>query len=67
MQGNERLRGHVAVALVHLSFNRPDVCLQFVNTGALNATLSMIHISSGLVPGLDFLHAVRQHFSRLNR
>ena len=63
IQGNERLRGHVAVALVHLSFGRSEVCSQFVSTGALRATLGMLRHSSSQVPAFDFLRAIRKHFS----
>ena len=58
MQGNEELRGHVAVALVHLAFDKASVRSQFVQKGAMDATLSMLRKKEGRGPALEFLNAL---------
>lgn len=61
MQGNEQLRGHVAVALVHLAFCDPSARQQFVQKKALRSTLAMLNAQQGQVPALDFMTAL-EHF-----
>ena len=58
MQGNEELRGHVAVALVHLAFDNLSVRSQFVQKGAMDSTLSMLRVKQGRAPALEFLNAL---------
>ena len=58
MQGNEELRGHVAVALVHLAIDNLSVRSQFVQKGAMDSTLSMLRVKQGRAPALEFLNAL---------
>jgi len=55
MNGNEKLRGHVAIALVILCFKHSSLRKAFVQEGALDATLSMLRHSEGRYHALDFL------------
>ena len=58
MNGNEELRGHVAIALVILCFNTPTLRTSFVQEGALDATLSMLRYTEGRTHALEFLYTM---------
>ena len=55
MNGNEALRGNVAVALVILCFRNPSLRASFVREGALDATLSMLRQDAGRSHALEVL------------
>ena len=59
MNGNEKLRGHVAIALVILCFKHSSLRKAFVQEGALDATLSMLRHSEGRYHALDFLNTLQ--------
>lgn len=59
MNGNEELRGHVAIALVLLCFKYSSLRKSFVQEGALDATLSMLRTNQGKRHALEFLNTIK--------
>ena len=58
MNGNEELRGHVAIALVILCFQNEILRKSFVQEGAFDATLSMLRTDVGRSHALEFLYTM---------
>eukprot|EP00947_MAST-08B_sp_MAST-8B-sp1_P001810 g1810.t1 len=61
LDGNEELRGNIAIALVHLCFEADHIRAAFINDGGLDSTLSMLLSPKGPGRGvcLEFLYAIQ--------
>ena len=59
MEGNEEMRGNIAIAFVHLCFEADHIRAAFINDGGLDSTLSMLLDGKGRGVGLEFLYALQ--------